>query len=446
MIEELITAGIKGHLCIRTNEIASEAPAEFPLEAIVKDRDRIYLQRNWVIETTLLKHLRRLREAVPRPLESFVFPKNLSPAQEEVIRWAASHSVTMVSGGPGTGKTFTAAELVKAFSGMRIKIAAPTGKAADRLVKAIGRPVEAGTLHRLLGLAPGRNRIFKNELLDADLILVDEASMIDASLFAHLFAAVPSGARLVLLGDADQLPPIQGGGVYSDLCAISAIYLDRCHRIENQELHALYDAARRGDAESFRLEPLGEDLIDLFDQALPKSSFEERPDPRMLFDHFDEARVLCPLRKGPLGVDAINRALLERREKRGRWRCAPILITGNDAQLKIYNGTAGIVLGQEAFFPDGRSIPLGKLPGYEVAFALSVHKSQGSEFKTVLCCLPPGSEEFGKRALYTAVTRAKREVRFFGSKETLEALMAKESRQENGIKDRFKAECGEGSL
>ena len=425
MIDQLIAAGIKGHLCIRSQEACSDP-------ALVQEGDRVYLQRNRMIETILLEHLRRLMATPPHPIAEFSLPESLLPAQQEVILWAANHSLTMVSGGPGTGKTFTAAALVKALSGLRIKIAAPTGKAADRLAEAIGAPVEASTLHRLLGLSPGRNRIFEKTRIDADLILVDEASMIDASLFAHLFAAIPPGARLVLLGDADQLPPIQGGGVYSDLCAISALHLQQCHRIEEKELHILYDAARKGDSAPFLVETLTEESIELFDRLLPTSSLAEPS-----FDHFDQARILCPLRKGPFGVDAINKALMERRKARGEWQSAPILITGNDAQLKLYNGTAGILLGDRAVFADGRSFPLEQLPGYEIAFAISVHKSQGSEFKTIFCVLPPGSEEFGRKALYTAVTRAKRKALFFGSKETLMALMAKESRQDNGLLERF---------
>src|SRR5690606_2942538 len=133
-----------------------------------------------------------------------------------------NRSLTLVSGGPGTGKSFLAIEtlaaLSRAFLGrsFSVKIAAPTGKAADRLAAALppleNVAIETLTLHRLLHLQPGRTRLFDMRPLDADLIIADEASMIDASLLAHLLKAIPNGSRLLLLGDADQLPPVDGGG------------------------------------------------------------------------------------------------------------------------------------------------------------------------------------------------------------------------------------------
>jgi exodeoxyribonuclease V alpha subunit len=161
--------------------------------------------------------------------------------------------------------------------------------------------------------------------------------------------------------------------------------------------------------------------------------------------------LICPLRKGPFGVDAINAAILSRQQKRlslGQWWAAPIIITNNDSALQLYNGAPGVVMGryrggsipfgdEEVILGDGRPLLLSQLPGYEIAFALSVHKSQGSEYEQVVCYLPPGSEEFAKAALYTAVTRAKRSVRLMGDRATLDAMIKTRSQQENGLMERM---------
>lgn len=441
----LMASSRKGHLCIRSSE-----PMAIEHSAIVRDRDRYYIQRNWALETILVEKILRLFKEIPEErfdLARLQLSPSLTPAQAEAIRHVSRHSLTVISGGPGTGKTFTAAQLIQSLMGallpergpLKVKVAAPTGKAADQLALGIasrpGLEIEAMTLHRLLGLRPGRERLFEPRAIEADLILVDEASMIDASLFAHLFSAIPIGARLVLLGDADQLPPINGGNLFSDLTQSYAIRLDRCYRAQEEGLYQLYEAARSGD--------------------LPPLLALLEPFPLDLFSWIESMganrRLICPLRKGPFGVDAINRELLLRQERRlslgERWS-APILITANDSQRKLYNGTTGILEGEyrggklphgseEARMADGRRFPLQELPGFEVAYALSTHKSQGSEFEQVLCLLPPGSEEFGREALYTALTRAKKTVRLVGTREVLEQMIAIKARQESGLQERL---------
>jgi exodeoxyribonuclease V alpha subunit len=420
LYQTLLSKALEGHLCIRAHAASSSFVGD-PSQGtpIIRDGNRLYLHRNWMVETILLTQFRRLLRSIPQPL-SLRPPRGLSPEQEAVVQWAATHTLTIVRGGPGTGKTTTAVQLIQAFPSLRVKIAAPTGKAADRLARALPPgeyDCEASTLHRLLQVSPGKNRLFEENLIEADLILVDEASMIDAALFAHLFSAIPEGARLVLLGDPDQLPPVQGGGVFADLCTLSSLSLQQCHR--TQTLQTVYEATRRGEVDPLLilLEPMPSDPIVWILQAT--------------------GTVLSPLRKGPFGVDALNREVLQRRGKEG----APVLITGNNPRLDLYNGTEGIIKGQEVLFPDGRSLPIAQLPEYEYAFALSIHKSQGNEYEDILCLLPPGSEEFGRKALYTAVTRAKRSIRLFGSKETLERMMSNETRQENGVCERFRTLC-----
>ncbi len=461
----LMSSARQGHLCLRSDH--HPLPDEKIGGSLVREDNRYYLQRNWVLETTILTHWQRLLASSPKDLfgaGKFEIARKLSQQQAAIVRHAMDHCATVVSGGPGTGKTFTAGQLIRSCvhalrsdQHLRVKIAAPTGKAADRLAQTIDPmerlDLEALTLHRLLRLRPGRCRLFDERLIDADLIIVDEASMIDASLFAHLLSAIPSGARLVLLGDADQLPPIDGGSVFADI-AKQGIRLEHCHRTSDSSLQELYEAARTGDVKPLynRLEPLPPDLTAWIEPMLGCLAFHERPDPADLIQRFDRMRVICPLRRGPHGVDAINAALLcrlQQRLSRGQWWAAPILITSNDPSLQLYNGTPGVVIGrysggdlprgtEEAVFADGRRLPLYQLPGFEIAFALSVHKSQGSEFEEVVCCLPPGSEEFTREALYTALTRAKRSVRIAGNRETLEKMIAVSSRQDNGFQERIR--------
>ena len=207
---QLMAASREGHLCLRSqkNPLPEKLFAEN--SPVIRDGDRYYLHRNWVLETTILRHLIRLRQTSPRPIAGW----SLLPQQAEVIRHARDHSLTLVSGGPGTGKTFTAGRLIQSFLKAaptgKVKIAAPTGKAAERLAQA-GGVGEVSTLHRLLRLQPGRSRLFTERMIDADLILVDEASTIHASLFAHLLSAVPSGARLVIFGDSNRFRPSMAG-------------------------------------------------------------------------------------------------------------------------------------------------------------------------------------------------------------------------------------------
>ncbi len=218
VLMHLMASARLGHLCVPIgdtllpDELVEKNPGDLPLKPLVLHRNQLYLQRNWVLESLIVRHFLRLTGVPSLEKMQINFSSELSSEQREAVRHALLRPLTIISGGPGTGKTFTAAKIIEALKPAVVKIAAPTGKAADKLlqtlVKQAGVHVEASTLHRLLGLRPGHPRHFEPKMIRADLIIVDEASMIDAALFAHLLAAVPSGTKLVLLGDPDQLPPI----------------------------------------------------------------------------------------------------------------------------------------------------------------------------------------------------------------------------------------------
>ena len=262
-LKQLMKSAREGHLCMSCptrpdapqgmiHELqdfsASSLDAEqFPLEPIVSFKDRYYLQRNWVYETHLCRELRRLslRKEVPLPsLDGLIEQGILLREQARAIEHAFSHQLTVIAGGPGTGKTYTAGHLVRHLVQAsnvkrlyKVCLAAPTGKAAQHLQMAFSPQglqvhVRTDTLHRLLGLMPGKTKLFAGQPIDADLIVVDEASMIDVDLWAHLLEAVGPNTKLVLMGDPDQLPPIEAGSVFADLSDLFGIHLDRCMRTE----------------------------------------------------------------------------------------------------------------------------------------------------------------------------------------------------------------------
>jgi exodeoxyribonuclease V alpha subunit len=455
-----------GHLCMKSQEIIQsdqigDAAAGGSLRPIIHYNGCYYLQSNWILETTIVRRIQQLMNTAPHSIvneSALSISPMLTKQQASVVRNLALYSLTIVTGGPGTGKTFTAAQALQALCSarstepaLRVKIAAPTGKAADCLAKMIpkipGLDIESMTLHRLLSLRPGRSRLFMPKMIEADLVVVDEASMIDASLFAHLLVSITDGTRLLMLGDADQLPPVAGGGVFAQLAQTLAIRLEESHRIRETALFPIYRAALDGNVKVLDtiLKPMPKDTVSWMWSLVEPLIFTARPDPVECLQRFDRWRIICPLRKGLHGVDALNRALLKKLQRSlllGQWWAAPLLVTENDAAMQVYNGSSGIVIGQfhsqilsgteEVILADGRSLMLRALPGYEITFALSVHKSQGSEFDNVALLLPEGSEEFGLEALYTAVTRAKRSVRLIGSSLTLKKMMVR-CQQENNL-------------
>ncbi len=466
----LMATSRQGNLCMRSEEcpISPDLIAEggsLPDKPVVRDQDRYYLQRNWVLETTIVEQLARLLRLDPKELFDsgrFQIPPELADAQADVVKSVFTRSLTVAAGGPGTGKSYTAVQTLNCLASallkgvLRVKIAAPTGKAADRLAQALPPSekleIETLTLHRLLRLQPGRVRLFEKQQLDADLIIVDEASMIDASLFAHLLQAIPDGCRLLLLGDAEQLPPVDGGSVFRDLTELLAIRLQFSHRTQKEGLHRLFEAVRGGDLAPLLevLEPLPKDLYSWIETEFQLTDPEQ----------FAHTRLICPLRKGPFGVDALNQGLVSRLQKRlkvGQSWSAPILVTSNDPHLRLYNGTPGLLQGtyqggsipygsESVLFGDGRTFSLRQLSGFEFAFALSAHKSQGSEFERVVCLLPPGSEEFCREALYTALTRAKEEIRLVGSRDVLEKMLNARTHLESGFRERMRGRCSPSSI
>jgi exodeoxyribonuclease V alpha subunit len=435
----------------------------------------------------------------------------------------------VISGGPGTGKTFTVAKmlalLLQLSAGtLRIALAAPTGKAAARLQEAIKTarnglncpdaikaaiPTEASTIHRLLQGLPDSPyfRYDAKNPLPADVVVVDEASMVDLALMSKLVQAVPGSARLILLGDKDQLASVEAGAVLGDICDTGNDYRFSGHFAELYQKAAGEKIEKNSDQQhppglcdsiiqlrkSFRFGPssgIGEiskavnegnsaKAFNLLKSAsYDDSAWRELPRPELLpsalndhiisgfapyfkerdhariFDRFSRLRIVCAVREGPYGVKALN-ALIERIlsaggliRQRHRWYAGrPVLISRNDYTLKLFNGDVGIALhdaeaGHElqVFFPgpEGKLCPFSplRLPEHETAFAMTVHKSQGSEFEKVLFIMPDRDIPVLTRELvYTALTRAKGAVEVWGREEVFRTAVSRRTVRASGLRD-----------
>ena len=468
---------------------------------------RVALYRLWAAEGRIARQLadrvgaHDVELAALRPTFEALFPNAASGDRQALAAVGAlRHRVAVVAGGPGTGKTTTVVKLLAlllaANPDLEIALATPTGKASDRLARSIGNrladlpvpdavkarvPTEAATLHRLLRYSPTRRRFGRTaaDPIPADLVVVDETSMADLVLFDALLDALRPDARLVLLGDADQLPSVGAGAVFGDLCAarplpsspdavesvapafaalcdalgVAGVEAGECdeladavvrltvsHRFAaDSGIGALARALRDGHAEAVRrvLAPdafpdvVCLDVADNRDEAIwshvePYATrLSEAADPADALATVASFRVLSPTRGGRWGVSALNRLVESRLAETGRasrwerWTHGrPILVTANDYDRGLFNGDVGVVWRRGprpvVLFetPDGiREVPAGGLPEHETAWAMTVHKAQGSEFDDVLFVLPAPASSQSRRLTrelaYTAVTRAR---------------------------------------
>jgi len=495
------------------SDVSGDASASTPLCRWQRGKTTLlYLQRHWTYESRFLVNLRRLGAATPavaldtqkvnQELARLEESGKLLPEQALAIKKACARSLTVISGGPGTGKTYTAGRLIKVCweaippderRRCRIALAAPTGKAAANLQASLraamaGREELAGltatTLHTLLGVRGSEvKRQGGSGMLAADIVVVDETSMVDARLMAYLFAAVKTGTRLILLGDRHQLPPVEPGALFSDLMQLpeacdsvgERVELTRCLRAEQQEIVTLAAMINAGDGDGVlgvlnsgaeavsRVASDGDEravqrrLLALVEKRFPSPSVVTSSDVELM-TAFNRFRILSPLRRGPLGVETLNgliAAMQSRKLSPEQPLLLPILVVSNDYDLQLFNGEVGVLVRRcsehtnnwcscekedYALFPhpDGgvRRLPAVILPKIELAFCLTVHKSQGSEFDELLLLMPKGSETFGREVLYTGVTRARKRLQVVASDSTLTAAIDRTSFRQSGLTSR----------
>jgi exodeoxyribonuclease V alpha subunit len=493
---------------------------------LVLDGTRLYLGKYWRFEADVAAALSaRMQPAIGietgldrAALADWLgrlFPSDPSEQDPDWQRIAAAIAVTrrfaVISGGPGTGKTTTVVKVLALLLALdpelRIALAAPTGKAAARLTESIGTgkgriaaggidgallariPEQAETIHRLLGFMghAGTDGAFRRNAdnpLPVDCLVVDEASMVDLPLMARLLAALPGSARLVLLGDRDQLASVEAGNVLGDItglgrpihyhaeqlallaelgaplpalgasaaaadgaaepppAAAAVALLRKSWRFgADSGIGALARAVNAGDADAAtallgagaqsdlaRLLPVGDALNPgCIDWAA--AQFAKVPDaaaPELALTLLEQARVLAALHRGPFGVEALNARIAARLGELGKadggeaYHGLPIMVTANDYEVGLFNGDVGLLwrgadgrLAAHFRTADGtlRSLSVRQLPPHVPAYALTVHKSQGSEFDRVLLVLPPEPHPLASRELvYTGVTRARRHV------------------------------------
>ncbi len=435
-----------------------------------------------------------------------LFPGTDAEQQRAAALAAATQWTTVLGGGPGTGKTTTVARLISLLMTqpgppLRVAMAAPTGKAAARLQAAVQHEattfqaqdrhdlptLTASTLHRLLGWLPGRGTRFRHNRdnrLPFDLVVVDETSMVSLTMMARLLEAVRPDARLLLVGDPDQLASVEAGAVLADLVAgltarddsaagpattgaarRSVVLLRKTWRFGG-DIADLAAAVRDGNAdaaaevlgrggESVRLVPTDEPGIrrDVLDAATAVRAAAIAGDARTALQRLDTHRLLCAHRSGPRGVQEWTRRIedwladVDQEVAEGEWYAGrPVLITANDYALGLFNGDTGVAVRDSV---DGLRVMFGgerEMTGYaprrladvQTVHAMTVHRSQGSQFHGVTFVLPEVDSPLSTRELlYTALTRAEATVRLVGSEAEVRAAISRPAARASGLRLRL---------
>ncbi|HLS01318.1 MAG TPA: exodeoxyribonuclease V subunit alpha [Beutenbergiaceae bacterium] len=456
------------------------------------DGRRVYAQRYWVEETQVLHQLlARLTplediDGVWAVVEKY-FPDPTYADQARAAYVATTRNLAIITGGPGSGKTTTLARMLGIWlerdPHVRVGLAAPTGKAVARMAQALGQAtaqdtfpgeyreritaIPATTVHRLLGYTPGGQvRYNKHNPLPYEVVVVDEASMVSLPLMARLFDALRPHTRVVLVGDGHQLASVEAGAVFADLVQgftdhpqSPVVKLGPSRRF-GLGIHTLAQAVRNGDQAGLN-EVLhnatgvagvtrigvGELTTELQIHAEKLARIANDGDAQAALELLQAQQVLCAHRDGPYGVRVWNQAMATHLNPGGEhWFVGqPVLVTHNDHALRLFNGDHGVVINRGdrlvVAFDQGegiREVGLSQLSHLIPAYAMTVHRAQGSQFETVSVVLPHADSPLLTRELiYTAITRASQTVRLVGSEESLRVGVAKRVQRASGLVERL---------
>ncbi|MBL6985725.1 MAG: exodeoxyribonuclease V subunit alpha [Methylobacter sp.] len=507
----------QGHSCIQIDQktrdllLASELVSNDPENTLplVIEQDRLYLHRYWHYENRLATQIKAMSQAgqpivqLDALLNRYFEPTDKIDDQREAAKMAVQQAFCIITGGPGTGKTFTVVKILAllqelAEQPLHIALAAPTGKAAMRLQESIGFsktklpcseavknhiPETVSTLHRLLGAMPPSPyfRHHADKPLVYDLVVVDEASMVDLALMSKLIDALKPGARLILLGDKDQLASVESGAVLADLAVAETLQanvytLKKSHRFGGVIKELAEAVNRQQDELAWRIlngaddavQSLQEDLIgyiaaqqaDYLQLVKTGAEFES------IYQAFSRFQALCSNRQGKNSVADINYRVEQKLAEQNRidlsglwYPGRPIMVTQNNPALHLYNGDIGIcmvdnvesdlsgvassgklmVYFQRADGSIKKYLP-ARVPHCETVFAMTIHKSQGSEFEEVLIVLPEvGNPVLTKELLYTAITRAKKTIKLLAGEAVFTETVRQKIDRVTGLVDKFKS-------
>jgi exodeoxyribonuclease V alpha subunit len=452
------------------------------LPLVLTDNGDFYFRKYYIYENAVAKKITAWTKEHNLEIQADIsFLEKLlhdSEDQIEAAKISLQNQFSIITGGPGTGKTFLLVAILQSVlqkkPNLKITLAAPTGKAAQRMTESIlinlekihlsdeeksRFPKTASTIHRILQPLPPSIHFRRNtsKPLDTDFLIIDEASMIDLPLMSKLFDAVPENCRVLLLGDADQLAPVEAGAPFASIVThfmdtgkpglVAKLTRNRRFGV-GSSIHKLCKFISSGDIEKVEELCNNVDTNDL----IFKTTWDENEINQLIFDGYESLvnakdpkeahqaflkfQILCPTHHGEQGVIAINercrKLFSSKLESQATYFCGmPIIIKQNDYGCGLFNGDIGIFLPSEEN-PDKLSVWFisadgsakcfspSRIPAFELAYAITVHRSQGSEYNDVLLILPKTeSEILSRHLLYVAVSRAKNLVRIYGSNEIL---------------------------
>jgi exodeoxyribonuclease V alpha subunit len=537
LLHEIMIPDRKKILSVLKNSGIAGTEGEL-LPVILDEHDRVYFQKYHFFEKQLADSVKSMAhplppEAVtPGVTDLFVklFPHNADETDwQGVAAWCALISCfSVISGGPGTGKTSTVIKILALLAetmggGISIALAAPTGKAAARLRESVtlsledlpvsekikeAIPRDTHTIHRLLGSVSGSPEFRHNREnpLRYDVIVVDECSMADLALMFRFFEALKPGARVILLGDRDQLSSVEGGAVFGDICDRGRLHgytsefisrgsrllgeafsrdakveagdaplsgamtiLRKSYRFSGESgIGLLADMIRSGNSEGAvkllthggksDISLTGDSSVISIEDTFRKAasgafSRNGRPGHESVYEFIRGFAILTATRRGPVGAAALNLMAERVLEEAGIikpedefYEGRPVMVTRNDYTLSLFNGDIGVTCFKDGELrvmfekPDGEKVYIhpSRMPEHETAFAMTIHKSQGSEFSEVLVVLPPVEKRLMTRELlYTAVTRGKKKVVIASDEDTVAAMVENSMKRMTGLRERL---------